>query len=102
MGYQLGCPCAILVFTCSSNTLIFILYTLHYIMYNKPICKRGGGDLGKLNLLHIYIYFHQIIKMNLRKSPRCLAAAFDLPVHLELGILIGKMNSEQHCFQLYS
>ena len=42
--------------------------------------------------------------MNLRKSPRCLAAAFDLPVHLELGILglIDKMNSEQHCFQLYS
>ena len=68
-------------------------------MYNKPICKRGGGIWGNSTC---YIYFHQIIKMNLRKSPRCLAAAFDLPVHLELGILIGKMNSEQHCFQLYS
>ena len=29
--------------------------------------------------------------MNLRKSPRCLAAAFDLPVHLELGILIAAL-----------
>ena len=70
-------------------------------MYNRPICKRGGGGFGETQLV-TYIYFHQIIKMNLRKSPRCLAAAFDLPVHLELGILIGKMNSEQHCFQLYS
>ena len=69
-------------------------------MYNRPICKRGGG-FGETQLV-TYIYFHQIIKMNLCKSPRCLAAAFDLPVHLELGILIDKMNSEQHYFQLYS